>query len=347
MDYKDTHRTYTTTENRRWRVSGNGLSWRAIFAGTLTVIAVSVLLNLLGLAAGLGSIDPATEQNPFSGIGTGALIWWVLSNLIALFCGGWVAGRAGRTASNNGGLIQGFLTWALYSIISIWLVTSAIGSILSGVGNVIGSTLSTAGNAVEQLASDSGNNQQNNSNQQAAISLDQVKREVYSLLEDTGKQKLDPDQIEENVQEVKTETKQEVNDGEMQSARAEIEEIFRNARNEFDGTFKALDQEALANVLSERTNMSKEEANRRIEQAQGQYQNIIQKAETQLQDLKENSAEAAEKASDSVASAAMWLAIALILGAITGALGGLAGAKKLRHDYRDSFEDTRRDEVVH
>lgn len=348
MNYNDTHTTYTTIENKRWRVSGKGLSWRAIFAGTLTVVAISVLLNLLGLAAGLESIDPASEEHPFSGIGTGALIWWILSNLIALFCGGWVAGRAGRTASNNGGLIQGFMTWVLYSIISIWLVTSAVGSLISGVGNIIGSTLSAAGNAVENVASTGNNNQgqnQNQANQQTGASLNQLKTQIYGLLEDTGKEELDPNRIENQAQDVREEAKQELRDDEMQSARAEISEIFNAARNEFEGTFEALDKEALANVLAERTNMSREEAMRQIEQREGQYENLRQRAAAEIDNLQENAAEAAENTTDAIASAAMWLAIALILGAIVGALGGLMGAKKLRHDYADSFEYLNRHET--
>lgn len=345
MHYNDDYRTYSAIENKRWRVSGKGLSWRAIFAGTLTVVAISVLLNLFGLAAGLGSIDPASEANPFSGVGTGALIWWVVSNLIALFCGGWVAGRAGRTASNNGGMIQGFITWCLYSIISIWLVTSAVGSIISGVGNLIGSTLSSAGNAIENVSGSSGNSSNAQMKRETGLSLNKLQDQVYSLLEDTGKEELDPDNIEAQAQNVKAEAKNELQDDEMQSAKQEINEIFRNARNEFEGTFEALDKEALANVLAERTNMTKEEAMRQIEQRKGQYENLRQRAQAGMENLKENAAEAAENTTDAIASAAMWLAIALILGAITAALGGLVGAKKLRHDYRDSFEHARRDEV--
>lgn len=342
MQYNDasgSHSNYYAMENTRWRVSGKGLSWGAIFAGTLTVVAISVLLNLFGIAAGLGSIDPASEADPFSGIGTGALIWWIASNLVALFCGGWVAGRAGRTASNNGGLIQGFMTWVLYSIISIWLVTSAIGSIISGVGNIIGSTLSAAGNVVEQVASGNNNGNQNSeASKNAGISLDKLKSEIYGLLEDTGKKELDPDNLDSSAQNVVQKAKAELTDAEKESAKTEIDEIFSAAKNEFEGTFEALDKEALANVLSARTNMSKEAAMRQIEQRQAQYENLRQQVKKGFQNLKENTAEAAEKVTDAIAKAAMWLAIALTLGAITAALGGLMGAKKLRHDYADSFK---------
>ena len=52
-----------------------------------------LVLNLLGIGIGLASINPVTEQSPFSGVGTGAIIWWVVSNLIAIFAGGYTAAR--------------------------------------------------------------------------------------------------------------------------------------------------------------------------------------------------------------------------------------------------------------
>lgn len=341
MDYDNRTRTdYVYKEENRFRVSGRGISWRAIIAGTLTVIAISVLLNLLGLAAGFGSIDPVEEQHPFSGLGTGALIWWLASNLIALFCGGWVAGRAGRSATNNGGLIQGFITWALYSIISIWLVTSAVGSIISGVGNLVGSTISTAGNAIENVANS--NKQQNQmerrKNQQNNFSLQNLKKDVYAILEDTEKRKLDPDRLQNKAQDVKQDVRQEITDRQFGSFNAEIERIFNEAQSEFDSTLQALDKEALSSVIAERTELTEQQAMQRIEQASSKYENLAKRTEAEMQELKQQAEEAADKAADAVASAALWLAIVLIVGAITAALGGLVGAKKLRNDYKETFK---------
>ena len=69
-------------------VPRKGISWRAIFAGVICILSIVFLLNLLGLSFGFGTIEPAEESNPLSGLGTGSLIWWIVSNLIALFAGG-------------------------------------------------------------------------------------------------------------------------------------------------------------------------------------------------------------------------------------------------------------------
>jgi len=61
------------------------ISWGAIFAGGLTALAVSILLHLLGAGIGFSTIDPLQAGSTMKGLGTGALIWWIIANLIALF----------------------------------------------------------------------------------------------------------------------------------------------------------------------------------------------------------------------------------------------------------------------
>ena len=88
-------------------VPRKGISWRALFAGVVTILTVMFLLNLLGLVFGFGTINPTQEEHPFSGLGTGSLIWWLASNIIALFAGGYVAGRVGVSFYNKSGIVRG------------------------------------------------------------------------------------------------------------------------------------------------------------------------------------------------------------------------------------------------
>ncbi len=50
------------------------VSWGAIFGGTLIMLITLMLLSLLGIGIGIGSIKPMEESNPLEGIGTSALI---------------------------------------------------------------------------------------------------------------------------------------------------------------------------------------------------------------------------------------------------------------------------------
>ncbi len=322
-------------------VPRKGVSWRAIFAGVVTILATMLLLNLIGLAIGFGSIEPTEESNPLSGLGTGTLVWWIISCLIALFLGGYVAGRVGVSFSNKSGIIQGIMTWALYTFISAWLVTSAVGSIVSGVGNAVGSVISTTGQAIGNIGGggeSQNQDQMQQQNQGLNISLEQAKEQFYALLEDTQKDSLDPDLLQRQANEVSSEAREAARTAARQPGRLdnEIEQVFNEARNQFEGTFEEVDKDALVNILTERTDMSEAEAERTVDNYLAQYENLRQQAEEFLQNAKEQANQTAGNIADAVADAALYLAIALILGLIVAAAGGYAGVKSLRHDYADT-----------
>lgn len=312
------------------QVPPKGISWKAIFAGTIAAISLMMILNLIGLAIGLWSIEPTEENNPLSGIGTGAIIWWVLSNLIVLFVGGFVAARVGVSFANLSGIIHGTMTWALYTVISAWLLTSVVGSIVSGVGNVVGGVLSTTG----QLAKNQLTPIIKEQFEDIDVSLKDAKKEFYSLLEDTDKKKLDPEYLESQANKTAKNVKEGVKDKATSSGRAdaEVEGIFSKTKNKFEQSFKAIDQKALTNIVVERTDMSESEAKRAVENTFAEFEMARQEFEAFLQKAKETAKEKAETISKAVGDASMYLAVALVLGAIAAALGGFIGVKNLRDD---------------
>lgn len=121
------------------------ISWAAIFGGALIALGIQLLLSLLGLGIGSGAVDPLKEKNPMDGLGMGALIWWIITFLIALFAGGWVSGRLSGAAHKFESVLHGVLTWVIFVLFNIYLLTSAAGSILNTAGGILGSTLSLAG----------------------------------------------------------------------------------------------------------------------------------------------------------------------------------------------------------
>lgn len=331
-------------------VPQKGVSWRAILAGTVCVLSIMLLLNLFGLALGLGTINPTEESNPFNGIGTGSIIWWILSNLLALFVGGYVAARVGVSFANKSGIVQGVMTWALYTLISAWLLTSIVGSILSGVGSVVSGVISTAGKAVSQVTPEMQNQDQNqNQNQQLNISLEQAKQEIYALLEDADKPALDPDNVEQNAQQALNQAKENARDAATSPGNvgSEIEQIFSNARNQFEGTFEALDKEALVNILTERTNMSKSEAEQTVDRYIGQYENLRQQMNSFLEKAEQTAVKKSEQIAQAVSDASLYLAIALVLGVLVAAAGGFLGVKTLRDDYETNYYVTDSDDDRH
>src|SRR5690348_7873437 len=92
---------------------GRRVSWGALFAGVLIVLAVQLLLSMLGLGVGLGTINPSEGGTPnASSLGIGAAAWWGISYLIALLAGGYVAARLAPSRLPFDGALHGILTWA-------------------------------------------------------------------------------------------------------------------------------------------------------------------------------------------------------------------------------------------
>src|SRR5437764_14203582 len=63
------------------------ISWGAIFAGVVFVLAISWLLYLLGAALGLTMVNPAEVPEAGEKLGRGAAIWILITSLIAFFLG--------------------------------------------------------------------------------------------------------------------------------------------------------------------------------------------------------------------------------------------------------------------
>jgi hypothetical protein len=127
------------------------ISWGAVLAGAVIVIAVHLSLSLLGLGIGLSTVDPTAGDTPeATSLGLGAGVWWVVSNLIALVIGGYVAARLSGMPLRGDGIIHGVLTWAVTLLITIYLLTTGVGNLVGGAFNVVGNAVSTVGQGVAQ-----------------------------------------------------------------------------------------------------------------------------------------------------------------------------------------------------
>ncbi len=124
------------------------ISWGAIFAGTVAALSVQLLLTLLGLSVGMWAVSPA-EAGGFRGLGIGAAIWGLVSFIIALYVGGWIAGRMSGLGNKFDGLLEGFVVWGVVTVVTFMLLTTAIGGIIGGAAGLAGEVLAVAGEQVE------------------------------------------------------------------------------------------------------------------------------------------------------------------------------------------------------
>lgn len=334
----DRDRVDYTTNNAYTRAGAsllNKISWGAILAGVLVSLVVMLVLNLLGIGIGLASINPMTETSPFSGVGIGAIIWYIISNLIAIFAGGYTAARLSGIPIPVISTFHGILSWCLYTLISLWLLTTAVGSIVSGVGSAISQTLSSVGSVVGGGQNSSSQSQQ--SGQSSGLSLDRITSEVKQILRQTGDPALQPGALENRAENATQDARRALNSGNAMSDQ-EISGILQQLLYKGGNLVDEVDQKDVANVIAARTNMSQEEANNAAETVVRNFNEAKQELQQVAAQAKQQATEAAAQAADAASSAAIWSFVALVLGAIVAAAGGRAGRPI------DDFVDVKREQ---
>jgi len=108
-----------------------------VIAGFFIATVTQILLNALGVAIGLSAVGAEGETSG-TAIGIGAGIWTVLSSIISVFVGAWVAGRYTSIPERGEGSLQGALVWSLSLIFFIWVAASGISSAIGGIMGVVG-----------------------------------------------------------------------------------------------------------------------------------------------------------------------------------------------------------------
>jgi hypothetical protein len=126
--------------------NSSGVSWAAVIGGGFVTAALSLILLALGTGLGLSSVSPWSNVGvSASTIGTAAILWLILMQIISSSMGGYLAGRL-RTKWANihtdevyfRDTAHGFLAWAVALVITAAFLAAAAAS-------MVGTTASSAG----------------------------------------------------------------------------------------------------------------------------------------------------------------------------------------------------------
>lgn len=124
------------------------ISWGAIFAGAFVTLAVFLTLQILGAGIGASALDlTGSRITSARSLGIGAAIWWFITGLIALFIGGWVAGRLGWRLDKLDRALHGLTVWSVFYIAMFLLTLTALSALVGGGISLLGSGVSAAGQA--------------------------------------------------------------------------------------------------------------------------------------------------------------------------------------------------------
>ncbi len=120
-------------DDARLRDTHTRVSWGAIFAGVVIAVAVQLVLGILGAGIGLTMVDPVAGTTPgAAGFGIGAGIYWLVTTVVALGAGGYAAARVAGVHERFDALVHGLVVWGVTLILTLYLLTSAVGGIIGG-----------------------------------------------------------------------------------------------------------------------------------------------------------------------------------------------------------------------
>ena len=308
------------------------MSWGAVVAGMVIAVVAQLVLSLIGAGIGLSTIDPLRYNGSpdASSFGIGVAIWWAISSIVALYAGGWVAGHLAGAAEKSDGVLHGLLAWGLATILTAYLLASAIGSVVGGAASAVGTAARVAGSGVAAAAGPIAGMAQQEL-EASGISLDDIKSEARKLLAQTGVPALQPGAVTDKA----TAAAGDLTDaaaaagasGEpaMQDLQVTLQKIIASGKAVVD---KA-DRDALVNVVMARAEVSRPEAEQRVDGWVQSYENASAAFEQRKSEAAAKAREVADAAAKASSQAALGAAAALILGALAAAMGGMSARRKV------------------
>lgn len=130
--------------------------WGPIFSGLVVALATQLILSALGAAIGSTFLSGSgAPRSNAPGVGNAVGIWSIISLLLSLFIGSWVAARACGPMNRSTALLNGAILWATTLALSSWLLAN-------GVAGAFGVAASNAGEVLNQVQEPGGANLPNN-----------------------------------------------------------------------------------------------------------------------------------------------------------------------------------------
>lgn len=319
--------------------SASGASWGAILAGAFGAAALSFVLIILGFGLGLSSVSPWSGSGASAQtIGVSTIVWLAFTQIAASAIGGFLAGRlrvkwAGVHTDEVyfRDTAHGFLAWAVASLATAALLTSAIGGVLSGgakVAGAAGTAVATAG--VTAGAAMQGNGT-NGASDPTGYFIDSLFRPAAASQSGApadvnagGNAAMGSASMGSNAMSGADNGNALVNN----QQRAEVTRIFAIALR--NGSLSDTDRSYIAQIVAKRNGISQADAEKRVNDVYASYSKAIN-------DAKQQAKEAADAARKAAAHSALWMFVALLCGAFVASLSATFGGR-LRD--RDMLIDT-------
>ena len=290
-------------------VSASAVSWGAILAGAAGAAALSLILLILGTGLGLSSVSPFSGQGA-SGttFGVSTIVWLTLTQLAASGMGGYLAGRLRTrwTATHTDEVYfrdtaHGFLAWAIATLATAAMLTSAIGAIVGAGANAAGAVAGGVGTATvaaaAPVAAGAAKSDSGSGNGYFVESLFRKDLSATTAPAATGAPVA----------------------SDSGASTAEAGRIFASGLE--SGALPQDDVKYLGQMVSQKTGLSQADAEKRVTDDFAKMKAKADQAKAQAQ-------EAADKARKASAYAALWLFVSLLAGAFLASFLATFGGRQ-------------------
>ena len=267
------------------------VSWGAILGGVILIVVVQMLLSMLGAGIGFGTVGVNAGSTPdASSLGIGAGVWWVISSCIALCFGGYVAARLAGIDLRFDGVLHGLIAWGIATLLTVYLLTSALGGIIGGGVSALGGVVSAAGSSVKEAAQPMA--------QAAGVTPDMVQQQAQAYLQPTN-----PDPATMSPQDAQ-------------------KEVARSLATYAGGGADAAGaKERIITIMAAQMHISHDEAAKKFDDGQAKLKQTRDQAVQTAKNAADTTAAAASKTSFAAFGG-------LLLGALAAALGGSLGVQR-------------------
>lgn len=317
--------------------------WSSIIAGTVTALALSVILAVLGVALGFTVVAPKSDD-PLSGLGIAFGAWGGFSVIVCTAAGGFVAGLL----AGQRGVEIGFLTWAVTTLGAMCFSGLAIGVAVK----MIGSAVWNVGSGAASIASSISKNMADTTSYLLSelkdsihfdVDTEKLNESILGVLRDTGIQTLQPEYLRDQIREVRSGFSTLLRQIALNPAGTQeaLGGFLGTLRSRLEALTDEIDRDAAVDALVNARDIPREEAGTMVDNAIAAYDKALEKAretlaeagdqiedaKAQLRHLTDQAREKADSLASMAARAALGAALALILAAGISMGSGYCGVK--------------------
>ncbi len=262
----------------------------ALISGLLLAFAIQLLLTNLSVAAGISYLGRPSDSSSSSSsnggsssfgatirkIEFGVGLWTLISVSIALFIACFLAVQLSLLVNPGLGAIVGLVIWAAYFSILVWVGSTTVGSWIGSIINTATSGFQAIlGTAAAAIGGKAANRQVVATVEEAAAA---VRREMGSIV--------DPESIRENIEDYVHSLHLPQLD--LSAIRQDFEQLLNDPEFKSmadSGRLQNIDRQTFIDLVSSRTDFSKEDVNRIAGLLEGVWRQTLGQRQDRMSEL--------------------------------------------------------------